>query len=71
MYKMVGCVQKELNSMKEGLHDVIPLDLLSGLAAEVCTFLLTETVVYECGFCVYFALFGYILVRSLYAVRGK
>ena len=32
---MVGCVQKELNSMKEGLHDVIPLDLLSGLAAEV------------------------------------
>ena len=35
MYKMVGCVQNELNSMRDGLHDVIPLELLSGLAAEV------------------------------------
>lgn len=35
MYKMVGCVQNELNSMRDGLHDVVPLELLSGLAAEV------------------------------------
>ena len=35
MYKMVGCVQNELNSMRDGLHDTIPLELLSGLAAEV------------------------------------
>ena len=32
---MVGCVQSELNSMRDGLHDMIPLELLSGLAAEV------------------------------------
>ena len=39
MYKMVGCVQRELDSMRDGLHDVIPLDLLSGLAAEVSSVL--------------------------------
>ena len=35
MFMMVGCVQEELNAMKQGLNDVIPNDLLSGLTAEV------------------------------------
>lgn len=43
MYKMVGCVQNELNSMRDGLHDVIPLELLSGLAAEVSQLLMYAT----------------------------
>ena len=42
MYKMVGCVQNELNSLRDGLHDVIPLELLSGLAAEVCMLHLSQ-----------------------------
>ena len=35
MFMMVGCVQGELNAMKQGLNDVIPNDLLAGLNAEV------------------------------------
>jgi len=35
MFMMVGCVQEELNALKQGLNDVIPNDLLSGLTAEV------------------------------------
>ena len=35
MFMMVGCVQEELNAMKQGLNDVIPNDLLAGLNAEV------------------------------------
>lgn len=34
MFMMVGCVQEELSAMKQGLNDVIPNDLLSGLTAE-------------------------------------
>ena len=32
---MYGCVRDELKAMKEGLNDVIPPELLSGLTAEV------------------------------------
>ena len=32
---MVGCIQDELDAMKEGLNDIILSDLLSGLTAEV------------------------------------
>ena len=32
---MVGCVKDELQAMKNGLTDVIPPELLSGLTAEV------------------------------------
>ncbi len=35
MFMMVGCVQEELNALKQGLNDVIPNELLSGLTAEV------------------------------------
>ena len=35
MFMMVGCVQEELEAMKQGLNDIIPNDLLSGLTAEV------------------------------------
>ena len=36
MFLMVDCVKEELQAMKDGLNDVIPSDLLSGLTAEVC-----------------------------------
>ena len=36
MFMMYGCVCDELKAMKEGLNDVIPPELLSGLTAEVC-----------------------------------
>ena len=32
---MYGCVCDELKAMKEGLNDIIPPELLSGLTAEV------------------------------------
>lgn len=32
---MIGCVQSELQSMRNGLHDVIPSELLSSLTPEV------------------------------------
>ena len=35
MFMMVGCVQGELNAMKQGLNDIIPNNLLAGLNAEV------------------------------------
>ena len=35
MFLMYGCVCDELIAMKEGLNDVIPPELLSGLTAEV------------------------------------
>ena len=35
MFMMVGCVQEELNTMKQCLNDIIPNDLLAGLNAEV------------------------------------
>ena len=35
MFVMVGCVKDELQAMKNGLTDVIPPELLSGLTAEV------------------------------------
>ena len=35
MFRMVGCVKAELKSMKHGLYNVIPMDLLSGITAEV------------------------------------
>ena len=35
-FMMYGCVRDELKAMKEGLNDVIPPELLSGLTAEVC-----------------------------------
>ena len=38
MFMMVGCVQEELNALKQGLNDVIPNELLSGLTAEVSSF---------------------------------
>lgn len=39
MFLMVECVREELQAMKDGLNDVIPAELLSGLTAEVslCT----------------------------------
>jgi hypothetical protein len=36
MFMMYGCVCDELKAMKEGLNDIIPPELLSGLTAEVC-----------------------------------
>ena len=35
MFLMVECVRDELQAMKDGLNDVIPAELLSGLTAEV------------------------------------
>ena len=35
MFMMVGCVQEELNALKQGLNDIIPNELLSSLTAEV------------------------------------
>ena len=35
MFMMYGCVREELQAMKEGLIDVIPPELMSGLTAEV------------------------------------
>ena len=32
---MIGCVESELQSMRNGLHDVIPSELLSSLTPEV------------------------------------
>ena len=37
MFLMVECVKEELQAMKDGLNDIIPSDLLSGLTAEVYT----------------------------------
>ena len=39
---MIGCVESELRAMRNGLHDVIPSELLSSLTPEVST-----TVVYN------------------------
>ena len=36
MFLMVECVKEELQAMKDGLNDIIPSELLSGLTAEVC-----------------------------------
>ena len=35
MFRMVGCVKSEMKAMKHGLYNVIPVDLLSGITAEV------------------------------------
>lgn len=35
MFRMVECVKSELKSMKHGLYNVIPMELLSGITAEV------------------------------------
>ena len=35
MFLMVECVREELQAMKDGLNDIIPAELLSGLTAEV------------------------------------
>ena len=35
MFRMVECVKSELKSMKHGLYNVIPVELLSGITAEV------------------------------------
>lgn len=32
---MIGCVESELKAMRNGLHDVIPAELLSSLTPEV------------------------------------
>jgi hypothetical protein len=42
MFLMVECVREELQAMKDGLNDIIPAELLSGLTAEVslCIFIL-------------------------------
>ena len=34
---MIGCVESELRAMRNGLHDVIPSELLSSLTPEVST----------------------------------
>ena len=38
MFLMVECVREELQAMKDGLNDIIPAELLSGLTAEVCLY---------------------------------
>ena len=48
MFLMVECVKEELQAMKDGLNDVIPSDLLSGLTAEVCVYLVS---VHVNGYC--------------------
>lgn len=35
MFRMVECIKSELKSMKHGLYNVIPMELLSGITAEV------------------------------------
>ena len=35
-FVMVGSIKDELEAMRQGLTDVIPAELLSGLTAEVC-----------------------------------
>ena len=35
MFLMVGCVKEELQALKDGLNDIIPQELLTGLTAEV------------------------------------
>ena len=32
---MIGCVEAELRAMRSGLHDIIPVELLSSLTPEV------------------------------------
>ena len=32
---MIGCVETELRAMRSGLHDIIPVELLSSLTPEV------------------------------------
>lgn len=44
MFLMVECVREELQAMKDGLNDVIPSELLSGLTAEVKLMLATWVV---------------------------
>ena len=39
---MVGSIKEELEAMKQGLTDIIPPELLSGLTAEVCGVLNTD-----------------------------
>ena len=47
MFMMVECVKEELQGMKEGMTDVIPHDLLSGLTAEVCVCLSVCLCIYK------------------------
>ena len=47
MFLMVECVKEELQAMKDGLNDVIPSDLLSGLTAEVSMVHVTDLTVFN------------------------
>ena len=42
MFLMVECVREELQAMKDGLNDIIPAELLSGLTAEVSVYIYVQ-----------------------------
>ena len=63
---MVECVEEEFSAMKEGLHEVIPAELLEPLTTEVQNFFLLNFFIFVCLSACVFVIFIFICCFVLF-----